>query len=176
MTRAHLLVLLPFLAACKGCEERQAARAAEERQEQADELREAMAPDGPFVVFAEQVARGDGGSEAWGRSDDFIELRPPEGVAVVLTSSMPDWVPGLMDHECPNDVPMTWLNTSSDGSPITNDHGMSTRIVAGGCNVAGGDITGQYDTGFMLEFTATVDGSPGSFSFSLPVEVELAIE
>lgn len=170
MIRPVHLALLLLMTGCKRCEERRHARTLEE-------LTELMTLD-PVEVEAAQVAREDGGVEAWGDSVEYVRFAPPEGYSLELWGEEPAWskaMNGSPDH-CPDDVPLAWFGLGSTiNVDVEEGYGMEANIMAGGCDADGEDLAGSY--GVIIPYTAILrDAEDERWDLELAVEVELRID
>jgi|GEM_PF-6262293 len=166
----RLFPLLVLLTGCKSCAERRAERAEERAME---ELLPALEVE-PVEVVAEVEEREDGGVEAWARGPASV-VQVPAGWTLELFAEAPAWTYELEDGDCPDDVPLAWLDTFGDATASADDGELSWSNIAGGCDADGDDIRGDYEAGYSLDIEATNDDGD-SYSLSLVVPVELTIE
>ena len=167
----RLLPLPVLLTGCRSCAERRADRAEARAM---DELLPALQVE-TVEVWAEQVEREDGGVEAWSAGQS-VELRAPMGWTLTALATAPAWTYELEDGDCADDVPLAWLDTFGDTTATaTDERSVSWPSMAGGCDVSGDDIRGEYDAGYTLDVVAT-DDDGDSYELVLVVPVDLTIE
>lgn len=165
----RLLPLLALMTGCKSCAERRAERAEERAME---ELLPALEVE-PVEVVAEVEEREDGGVEAWARGPASV-VQVPAGWTLELFAEAPAWTYELEDGDCPDDVPLAWLDTFGDATNTATAE-LDWSNIAGGCDADGDDIQGDYEAGYTVEITARNDDGE-SYELTVAVPVDLTIE